>query len=202
MDTIPACDLIILAVPDDKITDTSLGITDVQIPVVHTSGSVDVHVLSRFNNYGVFYFPQTFSVGRAVDFSKLTICLEASNEATMKQLELLGNSLSRKRKHINSQQRRQLHLAAVYMNNFVNHCYFKSAEILDQNSMSSDLLLPLMQETFEKASELGAKKSQTGPARRGDEETIKKHLQLLDTTNCEMYQAISTSIKLTYETKL
>jgi predicted short-subunit dehydrogenase-like oxidoreductase (DUF2520 family) len=199
---LPACDLIILAVPDDHIATVSDSLPITQTIVAHTSGSVGMNVLSRFKNNGVFYIPQTFSIDRTVDISAITICLEASNESTMEQLELVAGSLSRKRKHINSQQRRQLHLAAVYMNNFVNHCYQKAAELLEVKAIPADLLQPLMEETFKKAQELGPKNAQTGPAKRGDQQTINKHLELLDASDREMYRAITLSIEHTHGKKL
>ena len=196
---IPDCDLIIIAVPDDEISSVSSSITT-KATVVHTSGSVPMNELERHENFGVFYIPQTFSIERLVDFSEITICLEFSNDVAKEQLKMVASTLSRKQKHINSTQRQQLHLAAVYMNNFVNHCYFKAQEILKTADLSTDLLEPLMQETFEKAKELTAYGAQTGPGRRGDNETIKRHLSQLKKQDQAMYIAISESIKKTYET--
>ncbi|BAO56274.1 Rossmann-like and DUF2520 domain-containing protein [Nonlabens marinus] len=200
--SIPLCDLVVLAVPDDKIQLVSDGLSKSQATVVHTSGSVDVNLLSRFDDYGVFYIPQTFSKGRSIDLSEVTFCLEASNDSTMEQLELVASTLSRKRKKVNSAQRRQLHLAAVYMNNFVNHCYHKAAELLEQSAMDTDLLEPLMIETLKKAQELGPKNAQTGPAMRGDQNTINKHIALLIDSDREMYRAITHSIKNSHGKKL
>jgi predicted short-subunit dehydrogenase-like oxidoreductase (DUF2520 family) len=199
---LPNCDLVLLAVPDDKIASVTNSLEYLQITVAHTSGSVDVNLLSRFENHGVFYIPQTFSKGRIIDLSEVTLCLEASNESTMEQLELVASTLSRKRKHINSAQRRQLHLAAVYMNNFVNHCYHKASELLENAAMPAELLEPLMMETFKKAQELGAESAQTGPASRGDQQTIKKHLDLLKEVDRAMYNAITQSIEHTYGKEL
>jgi len=199
---LPDCDLVLIAVPDDKIASVSNSLNNAQVTVAHTSGSADINLLFRFKNHGVFYIPQTFSKGRAIDLSEVTLCLEASNESTMEQLELVASTLSRKRKHINSAQRRQLHLAAVYMNNFVNHCYHKASELLENAAMPTELLEPLMLETLEKARELGAENAQTGPALRGDQQTINKHLDLLKEEDRAMYRAITQSIKHTYGKEL
>ena len=202
VDSMPECDLIILAVPDDKIQTVSESFLNYQATVVHTSGSSHINLLSKFNDYGVFYIPQTFSKGRSIDLSEVTFCLEASNDSTMEQLEVVASTLSRKHKKINSTQRRQLHLAAVYMNNFVNHCYQKAGELLEESGMDSDLLEPLMTETFKKAQDLGPKKAQTGPAIRGDQNTINKHLALLKESDREMYRAITQSIEYSHGKKL
>ncbi|WP_194852622.1 Rossmann-like and DUF2520 domain-containing protein [Nonlabens antarcticus] len=200
--SIPDCDLIILAVPDDLIAQVSNSLNISEVTVVHTSGSVDMKELSSFKNHGVLYIPQTFSKERAVDFANLFICLEASTDTTMKQLELVASSLSRKQKHINSTQRRELHLAAVYMNNFVNHCYYKADQLLEKASIPTALLQPLMEETLKKAQDLGALKAQTGPAKRGDQQTINRHLELLEEDDRDMYRVITNSIEQTHGKKL
>lgn len=198
LSSVPLCDLVILSVPDDSIAAVSGTLPHSQF-VVHTSGSVPMSILERHHRHGVLYIPQTFSLDRSVDFSEITICLESNTKAAMEQLEIVGSSLSRKQKHINSSQRQQLHLAAVYMNNFVNHCYFKAEEILKQASIDPNLLEPLMKETLTKAQDIGAYDAQTGPARRDDKQTLQRHLNQLQELDREMYLAISESIKTTYE---
>lgn len=198
LSSVPLCDLIILSVPDDAIAVVSDTLPHSQF-IVHTSGSVPMSVLERHDRHGVLYIPQTFSKERPIDFSEITICLESNTKAAMEQLEMVGSTLSRKQKHINSSQRQQLHLAAVYMNNFVNHCYFKAGEILQQESIDPNLLDPLMTETLAKAQDIGPYNAQTGPARRDDKQTLQRHLDQLQELDREMYLAISESIKTTYE---
>jgi predicted short-subunit dehydrogenase-like oxidoreductase (DUF2520 family) len=111
-------------------------------------------------------------------------------------------TLSRKREQINSQQRKKLHLAAVYMNNFVNHCYSKAGEIMKEAYMDANLLDALMRETLEKAIDLSPQKAQTGPAIRNDLKTIEKHLKMLEKEDREMYRSITTSIQKTHGNKL
>ncbi len=192
------CNLILLALPDDALSNFSNNLTT-GATVVHVSGSAPLSILNAHKNHGVLYIPQTFSKNRQVDLSEVTLCLEASNDFTMKQLELVGSTLSRKQKHINSYQRSKLHVAAVYMNNFANHCFYKAQELLQDAQLDNHLLDALMQETTAKAAELGAKKAQTGPARRGDQKTLDRHLSLIEPSDHDMYNAISRSIKKTYE---
>ena len=169
--------------------------------VWHTSGSVPMDVLNHHKHYGVLYFPQSFGP-RITDFSELPACLEASDEVSMKELEMVAGMLSRKRHYLNSSQRKQLHLAAVYTNNFVNHCYTKAAELLNDQQLDAELLAPLMRETLEKAIENGAFNSQTGPAVRGDQQTIETHLQQLKDIDRDMYRSITQSIIDTHGSKL
>jgi predicted short-subunit dehydrogenase-like oxidoreductase (DUF2520 family) len=200
--SLPECDLILLAVPDDSIEKVSQEIRSSQTIVAHTSGSVAMNVLESHKNHGVFYMPQSFSKSRKPNFKDITICLESSTSAVNKILEMVAVTLSRKREQINSKQRKKLHLAAVYMNNFVNHCYSKAGEIIKEASMDPNLLDALMRETLEKAIDLSPQEAQTGPAIRNDLKTIEKHLKMLEKEDREMYRSITTSIQKTHGNKL
>lgn len=197
IDKLPKADLVIIATPDDYIAAVSRSFKTSAI-VAHTSGSVAMDAVSNHTNHGVFYIPQSFSKSRPVDFMELPICLEFNNRTTQGILEDLGNRLTRKLTYLDSQQRGRLHIAAVYMNNFVNHCYTKADELLNDAQIDASLLYPLMNETLAKAQELSPKKAQTGPARRNDVQTILKHLDALKSSDRNMYQAITESIKNTY----
>jgi predicted short-subunit dehydrogenase-like oxidoreductase (DUF2520 family) len=199
---LPTCDLILLCVPDNAVDKVAMQLPSSDTIIAHTSGSVALSVLNKHKNHGVFYLPQSFSVSREPNFQEITLCLESSNEAVNKVLENVAVTLSRKREQINSQQRKQLHLAAVYMNNFVNHCYSKAGEIMKDASMDRNLLDALMRETLEKAIELSPENAQTGPAIRNDSKTIDKHLKMLYKEDQEMYRSITKSIQRTHGKKL
>jgi predicted short-subunit dehydrogenase-like oxidoreductase (DUF2520 family) len=192
---IPDCDLIIIAVPDDLITDVALQIPKSDAVVVHTSGTVSIAALKSHEHRGVFYLPQSFSSSKKPDFSNIPVCLEASDPEVMILLENVAKELSPKIVRMDSAQRKQLHLAAVYMNNFVNHCYAKSHEILNRAAIPTDALDHLMRETMLKAIDLTPAKAQTGPAQRNDAKTIAAHLALLPQSERALYQNMTQSIQ-------
>lgn len=202
LSNLPESDLILLAVPDDAIASVSQQLPVSDTIVAHTSGCVAMDVLKQHKNHGVFYMPQSFSLSREPNFKDITICLESSNEDVNEVLETVAVTLSRKREQINSKQRKKLHLAAVYMNNFVNHCYAKSAEIMKGAGINTALLDALMKETLEKAIDLSPDNAQTGPAVRSDSKTIEKHLNMLDKEDRNMYRSITKSIQKTHGKKL
>jgi hypothetical protein len=72
-----------------------------------------------------------------------------------------------------------LHVAAVFVNNFSNYLLQNAYMLMQKNALPFDLLKPLAQETIDKAFDLSPQKSQTGPAIRGDEKTLKIHQTLL-----------------------
>ena len=196
-------DVYIIALPDDVIPDFSEKLPFENRLVVHTSGSVPLHLLSEKNNKGVFYPLQTFSEDRVVDFTSIPICIEATHGTDLSTLKKLGDRISEKVVEINSEQRRKLHLAAVFVNNFTNHLYHISEEIIKENQLDFDLLKPLILETAQKMNALSPSQAQTGPAKRNDKKTIENHLQLLndaqqngslDASVPELYSMLTQSI--------
>jgi predicted short-subunit dehydrogenase-like oxidoreductase (DUF2520 family) len=85
----------------------------------------------------------------------------------------------------------------VFASNFTNHMVLLSQEIMKENSLSFDWLKPLISETLSKSLTIGPENAQTGPARRGDFETLDQHLEFLtaeDEEVAELYKVISQHI--------
>ena len=155
--------------------------------LVHTAGSIPMSVWDgRASRYGVFYPMQTFSKQRAVDFHAIPFFVESNSPEDTELLKAVASVLSEKVYEATSEQRRSLHLAAVFTCNFANHMY----------ALAADLLLPLIDETARKVHELEPKLAQTGPAVRYDENVISKHLEMLadEPEMQELYRLISENI--------
>ena len=194
-------DLVIIAVSDDAIPLIADQLAGCSYPVVHTCGTVSKDVLEiTGSDYGVFYPFQTFSVNNAVDFSKVPICIDASNNVFSKRIELLAQSLSDTVCNIDDQKRRILHLAGVFASNFSNYLYAIAQDILMKNDIPFELMFPLIQETALKIQTTAPLEAQTGPARRGDVSTIQKHLQLLQNEPelLDLYKTFTNNILKTY----
>jgi len=204
LETLPDnADIYIISIKDTVIENIALNLKIQNGIVVHTAGSVPMSVFETyFDNFGVFYPLQTFTKSRLLDFSEIPICIEANSTETENKLFALAESLSKKVNLINSEQRKILHLAAVFACNFTNHMYTIGDELLSANKMDFNLLHPLINETAKKANELRPLDAQTGPAKRNDKKTIDLHLQMLnDYPEFEkIYRFVSESIyKLTKE---
>ncbi|HRP61633.1 MAG TPA: DUF2520 domain-containing protein, partial [Vicingus sp.] len=113
---------------------------------------------------------------------------EANTSANLKVIEKITKQLSDKVYHVNSEQRKLLHLAAVFACNFSNNMYQIAFDICQQNQLNFDILKPLIVETANKIVNQTPLEAQTGPAKRNDVKTIEKHLALLD--NQKKYQEI------------
>lgn len=165
--------------------------------VVHTSGSVSMDVLKKSSkNYGVFYPLQTFSKEKKTDFKTVPICIEANNNNTSTTLEYFAKSISSNVKKVNSEQRKKIHLAAVFACNFSNHMFAIAEQLLAKDKLSLHLLKPLIEETAKKIKENKPSKVQTGPAVRNDKKTMDAHLKLLSKEKDlqKIYELISKSI--------
>ena len=172
--------LYIICIKDDAIADIVKKIKFGDTLVVHTSGSIDVNVFKGCSkNNGVFYPLQTFSKNKKADFSLVPICVEANNNANKKTLVQIANSISNNVICLNSEQRKTVHLAAVFACNFSNHMYAIAEKILKEKSIPFNILMPLIQETANKVELNSPAKMQTGPAIRRDKKVMKQHLQML-----------------------
>ncbi|MBK7407657.1 MAG: DUF2520 domain-containing protein [Saprospirales bacterium] len=194
------CDLVILAVSDSAIPEIAATLSrflPADTFVVHTSGATpSAFVASHFRRYGVFYPPQTFTIGVEISFAEAPLCIHAGNEEDLRELEELGKRISTLVFRINDQQRQWLHLTAVVVNNFPNHLYALAEEVLQDHQIPFDLLRPLILETARKVQTHSPAPMQTGPARRGDQATIEAHLYLLEAYPelKEVYEVLTKNI--------
>ncbi len=170
---------IIMAVSDKAISEIAEEISISNQIVVHTSGTTNMDALEAFNNYGVFYPLQTFSIDRPIAFNTIPAFIEANNSDTLEQISFLSKVLCSKVEQGNSEQRKRLHMAAVISCNFVNYLYSISQELLEEDGLPFDALRPLILETASKVMDIEPKNAQTGPAIRNDVNTMVHHLELL-----------------------
>lgn len=190
-------DLYIVAIKDDAIESVLQQITDKNIFIVHTSGSIPISAFEQtgFTNYGIFYPLQTFSKSKTINLLEVPFCIEANNQECL--LIELANMLSNSVHLVNSEQRKKLHLAAVFACNFTNHMYTIAEDLCIKNNVNFNILKPLIQETADKITLNHAKDVQTGPAIRNDVKIIQHHIeQLEDLKNYqEIYRLITQNIQ-------
>lgn len=189
-------DVYILAVNDDQIEFVS-SLIHVNGIVAHCSGLKDLNSIKNSANKAVIWPLQSFSKDKKLNFKEIPILLEANSDENYRIIEALTERISHKLIECSCEKRMFYHLAAVFVNNFSNHLFVQAEEILTQQNLDYKLLLPLMKESIEKLNYLSPKDAQTGPASRGDESTMSKHLNLLseNKTAKEIYTLLSHSIQ-------
>lgn len=196
--------IFIIAVTDDAIADIA---REIVLPddaiLAHTSGSQPLSALgyAGTENIGVFYPLQTFSKSKKVEFKEIPFFIEADTSEAEQALKKMAKAISSKVNVIDSKQRQALHVAAVFASNFSNHMLHIAADIMQQKKLDYNWLKPLITETINKSLSIGPGQAQTGPARRGDVETLDKHLDFLadDEELAELYRLISQHILDKYQ---
>lgn len=195
--------IFILAVRDEAIAQVA---REIILPddavLIHTSGSISVSELqyAATSHLGVLYALQTFTKERKVDFSNVPLFIETLTDEAAEVVQALAKSISKQVRKITSEERKALHVAAVFASNFANHMLTLAEQIMKQNSLDYNWLKPLISETIQKSLSIGPQQAQTGPAKRGDLEILDNHLQFLneDEKLTEIYRIVSQHIIDTY----
>jgi len=192
-----SAEVILLCVKDDAIGAVAALLPRSQRVVAHTSGFRSFNLLAvAGDNLGIFYPLQTMKKGVALDFKKVPILVEGSNETTATTLHTLAADISESIHSVNELQRQYIHVAAVFANNFTNHLWELAENILNEQNLNLDLLRPLIARSAENVAAHSPSQLRTGPAARGDFFTIDAHLNLLQ-NEAEMtavYKVLTESI--------
>jgi len=200
-------DLVIIAVKDDAIEDviSQLPESKGDTIFVHTSGTVGMDVFKPVSdNYGVIYPIQSLRLNKVIRMERVPICISGSNQNTLDALDDLARSISRDVHHLDDQSRLTLHIAAVFAHNFPNHLFGIAQDLLKDHDIKFKLLIPMIQEMIDgiasssDQNDDGAIRArQTGPAFRGDNECIAKHVSYLTRfpDACRTYETLTESIQ-------
>jgi predicted short-subunit dehydrogenase-like oxidoreductase (DUF2520 family) len=165
--------------------------------IAYTAGAVDLADLNRAHS-GVFYPLQTFTENRHLTVDEIPILLESNSEGMRKKMEKLCSITGLTFEYCSSIERQKYHLAAVFVNNFVNHLIHKAQEQMLQNGLNWELLKPLLEETIAKLGDFSAFDAQTGPAKRNDQSTLSTHQALLKGEELNIYEVLYRSIQNTH----
>lgn len=192
-------DLYLVSVKDAVLEEIlpAIGSKNPEALFVHTAGSVPMGIWEgKASRYGVLYPMQTFSKQQALSFQNLPFFIEANRQEDVPLLQKLAESTGAKAYEASSEQRKYLHLAAVFACNFSNQMYAISNKILQQHGLPFEAMFPLIDETARKVHQVSPVEAQTGPAKRNDRNVMDRHLNMLaeEPELAAMYEQISHSI--------
>jgi len=190
----PRQGLIFLAVPDGAVSEMAARVARMKPPaelgVVHVSGALGLNVLSALadNPRGSFHPLQSFPMPRDPSaFRGITIAVDATTPTLMRQLRALARSLGAKPKHVGDEERVLYHAAAVYASNFVDVVVAEAVRLLAEvgwtEREATKALMPLVEGAVSNISRRGVVGALTGPIRRGDADTVKRHLEAIQSLN-------------------
>lgn len=172
----------IVAVADDAIEEVVGNLSPIfpNTCFLHCSGMFDTDQLLRFTPYvGCLYPLMSIPDDPSLVPSDPPIIYHSAQGKYQQALEILVEKLSKHHLNIEDKNRQYIHLAAVFINNFVNILLQVGHDIATSKNLDFKLLLPLAKNTIERLSITRPGNVQTGPAIRRDAKTIEKHLQLL-----------------------
>ena len=198
LEHVPAANVYIYAVKDEALPQVAAQVVNKEKSLhLHTSGSMPMSVFGADKPHaGVFYPFQTFSKARLIeDFSTVPVFFEARGIDDISAVYSLALTITSHVYETTQHDRERLHVAGVYACNFTNLMYTLAADLLKDTHIPFSALLPLIDETAAKIHSLAPRDAQTGPARRGDENVMKHHLDILPTAEQrELYQRLSEEI--------
>ncbi|OWY21009.1 DUF2520 domain-containing protein [Sphingobacteriales bacterium UPWRP_1] len=197
---LPHNGLYLIAVADDAVAAVAQTMPAVPGVVAHTSGATPMSVLVKHPRRGIFYPLQTFTAAHTVHFEQVPFCIDAALPHDAEFLQAIAQTLSPRVYAITDEQRRILHVAAVFANNFTNHLLAIADDLCKTNGVPFEILKPLIAETLKKTEQQPPRNVQTGPAKRADAQTIAQHLALLQNQPHyqQLYRLLSESIGKMY----
>ena len=198
LDELPQANVYIYAVKDEALASVVAQVQGRERSLhLHTSGTMPITVFGEDKPHaGIFYPFQTFSKARLIeDFSTVPVFFEARGIDDISAVYSLALTITSHVYEATQHDRERLHVAGVFTNNFTNLMYTMAAELLQNTHIPFKALLPLIDETAAKVHTLSPRDAQTGPARRGDENVMNHHLELLNEEQRQVYQLLSDAIK-------
>lgn len=194
-------DLVIIAVKDEAIEEVANKLKGMKGILVHTSGFMSTDCLAvATENYGSLYPLQSLKKNKETDFDKVTLCTYGNNERVRTLLGSVAKELTSVTCELSDKQRKNLHIAAVFCNNFTNHLFGIAKAILDKEDISFEILFSLIDMTVEKAKHFNPFDVQTGPAIRNEKRIMQQHKAMLGKDESEIYELLSEKI-ISYHSK-
>ncbi|HTI93412.1 MAG TPA: DUF2520 domain-containing protein [Puia sp.] len=196
-------DIYIVSISDKALA----GLGEVlQLPgrlVVHTAGAVAANVLMNVSaSCGVLYPLQSLRSG-IQPFPEFPLLIAANQPQDLPVIEAFARTIASQVQQTDDETRLKLHVAATLVNNFPNFLYTQASVFCAAEKLDFSLLLPLVRETANRIGAYPPQDVQTGPAVRGDEPTIHRHLEILDNYKdlSELYRLFTIQIEQFYGIK-
>ena len=193
-------DIYIVAVNDRALEGLGAQLTLPGMLVVHTAGAVAGSVLSPVSErWGVLYPLQSLR-SEIRPYPVFPLLINANRPEDLSVIADFSRTISPQVQEADDTTRLKLHVAATSVNNFANWLYTQAELFCGQEKLDFSLLYPLISETSQRLQRYSPRDVQTGPAVRGDQGTIRRHLEILNNYKDlrELYQLFSIQIERFY----
>ncbi len=194
---LPETDILFFCVSDSAITALAEQYSATAINI-HCSGAMPLGLLPAGPVGRAVVWPVHSFTRNDTDWTNIPIAVDAEPEQNLRIVMELCESISGGMiREMKDEERKQLHLAAVFVSNFTNAMFAAAEEVLEQDKNRMQMLLPLLKDTAMRYEGTDAAELQTGPALRGDEATMARHKKYLEkyTLLNILYSAVSDYIR-------
>ena len=183
---------VFLTVPDGAVASLASEVAAADgipssVAFVHCSGALGLGVLGPLaarHETGSFHPLQSFPEPRAPDaFRGSLVAIDASATRLRRRLERLARDLGARPRRVDDADRVVYHAAAVFASNYLVALAGEAVDLLgtigwsERDAVAG--LVPLMRGALAEMARRGPTAALTGPIRRGDVETVARHLEAL-----------------------
>ncbi|MFA6058839.1 MAG: DUF2520 domain-containing protein [Taibaiella sp.] len=190
----------VLAIKDDALPLVAKQLNFEGKVVIHCAGAVSLDVIANISEQrAVIWALYSIKKTNLPQDNKVPLIVEAKGAKALDVATALAYDISDVVLQTDFVQRQMLHLNAVFVNNFTNHLLTIAQKIGEEHQLPFNILHPIISQTLERIGNAMPAEMQTGPAIRHDNETIQKHLALLEAHPewQQIYADISKSIQQT-----
>jgi predicted short-subunit dehydrogenase-like oxidoreductase (DUF2520 family) len=194
--------IVFLAVPDGAVTEmaTRVAAAGSRIPhgvaFVHVSGALELAALRPLrarHAVGSFHPLQSFPEPRPpAAFRGIVVAVDASSEALERRLAALARGLGARPKHVDDSSRVLYHAAAVFASNYADVLLDVAVGLLEAAGWSEGEAVrglgALAEGALVNVRKRGPVAGLTGPIRRGDAGTVKRHIAALSAIEAAGHQ--------------
>jgi len=209
---VPAGCLCLVAVPDPALAETGARLRGEGAAIVHVSGAHGLDALAaaarRGHPVGAFHPLRSFPAPLGPEaFHGILFGIDASEGALLGELEALGARLGGWTRRIRDGDRIRYHAAATLAGPLLVALSAQAAEVLGEvgfgRDEALDALLPFIGGTVDNLRALRLPDALIGPVRRGDPDTVARHVTALHGDPAAAYRALTrTAIGLAEEAGL
>lgn len=172
-------DVVLLAVPDDAVESVAAAVPRRDAVIAHVSGSLQLDVLGDHRRIGSIHplmsLPDA-GIGAARLLDACTFAVAGDDRLTSMVTDLDGTAIA-----VADDQRALYHAVAAIASNHVTALCAQIEQLADQVGVPVKAYWTLLRTTVDNIESVGAADALTGPAARGDWQTIERHLDALPT---------------------
>ncbi len=165
--------------------------------VFHTSNSLSSDIFSDLKNNGFVIGSlspiQTFSIFYENNpFRDIYFLYEGEKQGEVIAKKIVKD-LSSNLKIVKKEEKPFYHIAAIGSSNFIISVLKYAKRVYDRDDYDK-IFFPLLRKTIENVLNNGVENSLTGPAKRGEKELIKNHIDLLKGLDKDIYEILTKNL--------